>query len=241
MNRFLLMVCLPVLLTGCKRKEGLPPAAAQGQTPAQTADSTLTGKVIERIDAPPYSYLQLDTRQGAVWAAVPLTDSAKGASVTVIEAFQMNGFESKTLNRTFDSIFFGRLEGQAAPAGQPAPAPHASPAPSAPANIKVEKAAGPEGRTVAEIHAQMAALKGKTVVIKGQVVKFNAQILGKNWVHIQDGSGSMEGGSNDLTLTTETTVAVGDVITVKGTLSLDKDFGSGYRYPVIVEGAKVTK
>jgi len=82
-------------------------------------------------------------------------------------------------------------------------------------------------------------LKNKDVVVRGKVVKFLGGIMGKNWMHLQDGTGSAEKGDNDITVTTDEKVSVGDVVTVKGTLAADKDFGAGYRYEVIIENAKV--
>ena len=249
MNRTLLILCLPAILVGCKKKDvppsamGTPGQSAAGgsQGEADPMKATLTGKVIERIDAPPYSYLHLDTPQGQVWAAVPITDAAKGAQVSVQDAFPMNKFESKTLHRTFEVVYFGKLQGQGAVEAQGAPSPHAGVPPTPSVDVKVEKAQGPDARTIGEIYAQKASLKDKTVSVRGKVVKFNAQIMGKNWIHLQDGSGEAAKNSNDLTLTTKDSVAIGDVITAKGTLHLDKDFGSGYTYAVIVEDAKVTK
>ena len=107
--------------------------------------------------------------------------------------------------------------------------------------MKVAKASGPDGHTVAEVHAQRAALNEKTVTIHAQVVKFNAGIMGRNWVHLRDGSGSQDKGDNDITVTTQDSVAVGDVVTAKGTVRVDKDFGAGYAYPVIIEEAHVSK
>jgi hypothetical protein len=107
--------------------------------------------------------------------------------------------------------------------------------------IKVEKASGSEGKTVAELFAQRAALKGKTVAVRGKVVKFLPEIMGKNWVHIRDGSGSAKGKDNDLTVTTKEKVAVGDVVVVRGTLQSDKDIGAGYEFPAIIEDAKLSK
>lgn len=250
MNRSLLILCLPALLVGCKKKEALgalPPATGMsapsaGQGDSASPKSTLAGTVIERIDAAPYSYLNLDTAQGKVWAAVPITDAAKGSKVEVIEAFPMNNFESKTLKRTFEVVYFGRLQGQGGPAeSQAAASPHGNQPPAPAMDVKVDKAQGPDARTIGEVYEQKASLKDKGVTIKGKVVKFNSQIMGKNWIHIQDGSGSAASNSNDLTITTKDTVLVGDVITVKGVVHLDKDFGSGYTYGVIVEDAKVTK
>jgi hypothetical protein len=62
--------------------------------------------------------------------------------------------------------------------------------------------------------------------------------MGKNWIHLQDGTG--DNGSNDLTVTTDSTVNVGDTVLVSGVLNTDKDFGYGYQYAVIVEDAKIT-
>ena len=93
------------------------------------------------------------------------------------------------------------------------------------------------GKTVAEIYAAKAALSGKPVALRAKVVKINAQIMGRNWLHVRDGSGS--DGSNDLTVTTDGMAKVGDTVLVQGTLVTDKDFGSGYKYDVLVEGATV--
>jgi len=75
---------------------------------------------------------------------------------------------------------------------------------------------------------------GKTVKVTGQVTKYNPQIMGKNWIHIQDGSEFK--GSFDLTITTDKEVSVGQTITFEGQIALDKDFGYGYFYSVLMEG-----
>ena len=79
---------------------------------------------------------------------------------------------------------------------------------------------------------------GKKVRIRGQVVKFNANIMGRNWLHLQDGTGAA--GTNDLTITSAATVNVGDTILAKGVVTTNKDFGFGYKYDVIIEKADVT-
>jgi hypothetical protein len=79
------------------------------------------------------------------------------------------------------------------------------------------------------------------VAVRGKVVKYNPGIMGKNWIHLRDGSGSNEKKDNDLTVTTSDSAAVGGVVLVKGRVHLDRDFGSGYVYSVIIEDAKVSK
>ncbi len=131
--------------------------------------------------------------------------------------------------------------GEAAP-GTPAAAgampPH--PVPAAPADSVdlsgIAKAEG--GRTVAEIYADKAGLAGQTVIFRGKVVKTNAGIMNLNWLHVRDGSG--EEGTNDLTVTTTDPLpAVGDTVLVTGTVALDRDFGMGYTYGILVEQAKL--
>lgn len=127
----------------------------------------------------------------------------------------------------------------AMPAGADAKPPHPMPAPeAAPVDVSgVVKAEG--GKTVAEVFAEKDALAGKPVTLRGKVVKANAGIMGKNWIHVRDGSGAE--GTNDLTVTTTTAQPnVGDTVLVTGPVTLNKDFGMGYQYDVIVEDAQVS-
>ena len=107
--------------------------------------------------------------------------------------------------------------------------------------IHVEKATGDNAYTVQEIVTKRAELKDKTVLVRGQVVKFNAQIMGKNWIHLQDGTGSDTDESNDLLVTSQEAAKVGDVITAQGVVRVEQDFGSGYAYSVMLEGATLQK
>jgi hypothetical protein len=114
------------------------------------------------------------------------------------------------------------------------------PAPKAAAEVDLTGIAKAEGgKTVAEVFAEKDALAGKPVTFRGKVVKTNPDIMGKNWLHVRDGSG--EEGTNDLTITTAGTLPnVGDTVVVTGNITLNKDFGMGYAYDVLVEDAQVT-
>jgi len=112
-------------------------------------------------------------------------------------------------------------------------------APAASERITVEKAKGADARTVSEAYEKAGKLDKKTVVVRGKVVKVSKGIMGKNWVHLRDGSGDPGKGTNNLVVTTQDSPNVGDVVTAKGTLYKDKDFGSGYKYPVIIEEGTV--
>jgi hypothetical protein len=127
-------------------------------------------------------------------------------------------------------------------------APVASEAPKMPANHPVAEpgeevdlagiAKAEGGKTVAEVFEEKDALGGKPVSVRGKVVKVNAGIMGKNWLHVRDGSGA--DGTNDLTVTTAGELpAVGTTVVVTGPVTLNKDFGMGYTYDVIVEDAEV--
>jgi hypothetical protein len=234
---------------------------AAAPAPAGVTADSITGTVLETMDAAGYTYMRLKTPKGEIWAAVQKVAVKKGSDVTITNAMAMNNFESKTLKRKFDVIFFGNLgpaPGAAAESPPFAPG-HGAPidrraqeamaeqhaglanAPADSVKIKVKKAEGPEGKTVSEIYAAKASLKDAPVAVRGKVVKYNPGIMGKNWIHLRDGSGSNERKDNDLTVTTPDSAAVGDVVLVKGKVRLDRDFGSGYIYPVIIEDAKVSK
>ena len=131
------------------------------------------------------------------------------------------------------------LAPEIADAAEMAAQPHPAPA-EATASVDLAGIAKAEGgQTVAGLHAAKEQLEGETVVIRGKVVKVNANIMGKNWLHVRDGSG--EEGTNDLTITTTGAVpAIGDTVLVTGAVGLNRDFGMGYMYPLIVEDAEVT-
>ena len=107
--------------------------------------------------------------------------------------------------------------------------------------IKIDKASGDNAITVDDAFAKKDELNGKTVRFQGQVVKFSPMIMGRNWVHIQDGTGDPMNNTHDLVVTTSETVKTGDTVTMEGVLTAYKDFGAGYKYEAIIEKAKVVK
>jgi len=213
--------------------------AAQA-APAQQA-GTVKGEVLETRSVESYTYLRLKTASGEIWAAVPTATVKKGAQVTIANPMTMENFESKTLNKKFDKIVFGQLVDPNAKPASPHGAASAGIA-SAPAPVaKVAKATGPDARTVAEVFKGKSTLKDKTVTVRAQVVKVSLGILGKNWLHVQDGSGSAADGTNDIVVTTKSEAAIGDIVTAKGKVRTDVDVGSGYTYAVMIDDAAVAK
>jgi hypothetical protein len=217
-------------------------AATLAAATAPAADGALRGKLLERLDAGSYSYLRISTASGEIWAAVPVAKVNPGATVEIEQPIWMQDFEGKAIGRKFSKIAFGTLAG-AAPSGPPASAMPASfvHPPSAVATdtgkVKIERLAGPSGQTVEQVFAKRAALDGKPVGVRGKVVKVTSGVMGRNWVHLRDGTGAP--GSDDLLVTTQDECAVGDVVVARGTARTDQDFGAGYKYPVLIEGAKL--
>lgn len=197
------------------------------------------------MDSGGYTYVRLQAGgKDDVWVAAPQFDAKVGETISVSLDMAMQDFQSKTLNRTFPLLYFvqevGR-NGQPPSGGGPAAAPalmNSHGAAVAAATVeKIDPPAG--GVSVADVFAKKAALSGKTVTVRGKVVKFNGGIMDRNWLHIQDGSGKADAHDNDLTITTDDAASVGDVVTVTGTVGTNKDFGAGYAYNVIVEKASL--
>jgi len=206
--------------------------------PAKAATATVvTGEVLEVKDVDSYTYLRIKTKDGETWAAVNTTTLKKGAKVTLENVMVMKNFESKSLKKTFPSIIFGNLAGSAKDGASPHGSATKTVADIAP--ISVPKATGANARTVAEIVTKATELKDKPVRISGKVVKYNPDVMGKNWVHLRDGTGASADNSNDVLVTTKDQVKLGDVVTITGMVRTDKDFGAGYAYKVLIEDGKV--
>lgn len=206
----------------------------------------ITGEVVETLDAGPYTYVRVKSAKETIWAATDKMEVKVGNRVTVPPGELMTDFKSSTLKRTFDSIYFVSAimkEGETPHTGgaMPLTMPPSSTAKktSAPPPLAAPIAQPAGGTSIAHIHAGKAGLAGKEVTVKGQVTKFTQRVMNRNWVHITDGSG--KGADNDLTITTDSSVNVGDIIVFRGRLAIDKDFGYGYSYPVLVENAAIVK
>ena len=216
-----------------------------------------TVTVKEVIPTSQYTYFNLNEvgnpniKEGvSLWAAVPFMESSIGDTLYYKGGYPMKNFKSKELNRTFEEVLFldslsrssefVKVEIAAVPA-------HAnmssadSLTPGKPViekmELKIEPLAG--GVRIADLYAKRDSYSGKTVKVKGHVTKFSTEIMGKNWAHLQDGTES--NGKFDLTVTTNQTVNVGDVVVFEGKIALNKDLGYNYFYEVIMEDARIVK
>ena len=249
----LIMMIVNGVAYASTEKSSPAPAAKTPSVKAEKDDPDAgpSGKVVETMDAGGYTYVCLEKNGKKTWVAVSQmkTKVAVGSKMAFQPGQEMQNFTSKSLGRTFDSIIFsgGPMASGVSPAGHP-PVNEPRGATGSKAQVaakdkavKVEKAAGPNAYTVAEIYAKRSALDKKTVVVKGKVVKVSQGIMGKNWIHIQDGSGDQQKGTHNIVATSKEMSAVGDIVTITGTFAKDRDFGAGYLYKAIIEDAKVQK
>ncbi len=238
-----------LFLQGCQRQDSDRTAKKTATTPSAAVVATarhnheaipkpgqIHGKVVDVIEAAGYTYVQVDTGSQKLWAAGPSTVFKKGDMIAFDSGMPMKNFHSKSLKRNFNLLYFvdAFLTDKGTVAKPTMPKPHSRPGDHTATPVPdIRKARG--GQSIAEIIAQKESLANKPVKVRGKVVKFTASILGKNWIHIKDSSTG-----TDLTVTTKDTAKKGEIILVQGILGLNRDFGYGYIYDVIVENAKVT-
>jgi hypothetical protein len=244
------------------------PARAMPKAGQALSGPTGSGTVVETMNAAGYTYVLVATDGSESWIAVPETQVTEGSTIQYYQGMVMQNFVSKTLDRTFESIIFspGLADGSE-PAGPAAEGdsfaaaiakensgavrPATAPPPQVSggsvgavvpfSDISVEKATGSDGYNVEEIFSKAGELNGSKVQVRGKVVKFSPMIMGKNWIHIQDGSGEPMKNTHDLVITTAETAEVGQIAVFEGTLTAQKDFGAGYKYDAIVEQATILK
>lgn len=193
-------------------------------------------EVTEVIQTSKYTYLRVKENVAERWVAVARQEASVGEVYYYEGALQMTNFQSKELNRTFDEIFFINQISKT-PISQSNAG--AMPAHSGKVNVQESSAITMKKAeneiTVAQIFANRNDYSGKEVEIRGIVVKVNNKVMGKNWIHIQDGTS--DNGSFDLTITTQDLAEMGQDVSFKGKITLGKNFGSGYFYDVILEDA----
>ncbi|UCD51226.1 MAG: hypothetical protein JSW27_01075 [Phycisphaerales bacterium] len=242
-------ILLVLVSLSCEKKEAEPQAqdvhsehplpsqqsAPEPLRPAAPA-AMVTGVVEEVLQANAYTYLKVKAGDKDMWIAVTKRETKVGETVSFAPGLEMPNFKSKDLQRTFQSVYFvNSIVG----GGPTAPAAHEAPHRMKPTlemqEVSVEPAEG--GVTIGQLFSDRDSHADKTVLIRGQVTKVNRAIMAKNWVHIQDGTS--DSGKFDLTITTQEQVNVGDVVTFEGKIVLNKDFGAGYAYDVLMEDARL--
>lgn len=238
---FLALVFALSVFIGCSSDEKKDENTQQSeQSTATMAPDVHKVTIEEIIQANSYTYLRVNENGKEDWLAISKrTDFEDGQTIYYKDAMEMKEFHSEDLNRDFESVWFVQTVSDKPIGSNPmmgSGSPHSNVKPEADESISVEPVTG--GITIAQLFDNKAEYKDKEVKIKGKVVKVNNGIMGRNWVHIQDGTGNER--NYDLTVTTNDKVQVGEIVVVEGSVTLDKDFGSGYKYDVILENTKVS-
>lgn len=232
----LLLIATIIAVASCEPRQG----KIANETPIAGAEQDVHEVMItEIVAAPSYTYLKADEKGMEIWMAVTQSDIETGKKYYYSKPLEMTNFKSKELDRTFESILFiNKLVSDPSELASKKVAPNSDGTkPKASPNRQEGLSIEPEDGVIniQELYANKSAYVDKTVKVKGLVTKFNAGIMERNWVHIQDGTGNDK--EFDLTITTEDMVSTGQIVVFEGIVSLDKDFGYGYKYDLIIEKA----
>ena len=230
-------ILLALVSLSCRQKDAEQKQQQQDTGQNEATVDVHTAVVQEVIQATSYTYLRVKEADKEFWIAINKREIEVGAKVSFMGGLEMNNFQSKDLNRTFEKIYFVNriIGGESSATQQPVSMPHQMKPELEKKEVSIEPVEG--GITIGELFADRDSYADKTVLIKGQVTKVNRAIMDKNWVHLQDGTS--DSGNFDLTVTTTEEINVGDIVTFEGKIILNKDFGAGYSYEVIMEQAKL--
>jgi hypothetical protein len=236
MRSLVVILALLVGLSGCVKKNKVPTVQSQANPGMHEV------KVTEVVQSSNYTYLKVSENGAENWIAVNRQEASPGQTYYYSEALEMKNFQSKELNRTFETIYFVQeLRSQQQGNDGSMPNPHGATMGKVSVVQKEGISVAPtqDGLSIAKLYTSKSDYAGKKIKMKGQVVKVNNEVMGKNWVHIQDGT--KDGDRFDLTITTLDKVEMDAVVTFEGTIALNKDFGYGYAYEVIMEDATLVK
>ncbi len=233
MKSLLLVLSILITLAACKSNQSSKPMdlAASGNH-----------KVIikEVIQVGSYTYLFVSENNADQWLATPPVAAKEGDTYYYEGGFEMTNFKSKELDRVFEKILFVEEispEPIAPKTSEDMISPGASVIKEGKKDIKITPDEG--GIQIEELYNNKELYSGKPVKVKGEVVKFSPEIMGTNWIHIQDGT--EYDGRFDFTITSDTEVKVGDIVSFEGNISINKDLGYGYFFEVMMEDAKLIK
>jgi len=239
MQKYLIIISLLALIS-CNNGETKTEDKATNEASYEEALNKMSNnfhevKVLEATISGSYTYALLEEDGKEYWAAIDARELNEGATYYYKDGMEMKNFESKSLGKVFESIWFINDLRDSKPELKQTNAEDHKKAADVHESIKVEKAEG--GYSLSDVFSMKSELENQVIIIKGQVVKINPNIMNTNWIHIQDGT--EYNGLFDLTITSSEAInfELGDVVTFKGTLVLNKDFGHGYQYDYLLEDA----
>lgn len=201
----------------------------------QTNNSKQHEVMVEEIlKTEKYAYLKVSEKGESYWVAISKRAIEVGETYVFNGGLLKKNFFSREFNRVFETVYLVSNFRKKAQPQKVAVETHSSFQSESLPDLTVEKIQPSTGAiTLSELFNNKLQYNDTTVKITGKVVKVNPKIMNRNWLHIQDGS---EEGL-DLTVTTEENIALGAIVSLEGVITLDKDFGAGYRYDIIMEKA----
>lgn len=254
----LLKLTLITLLSTCMYAtepghEGHDHAEGEHQGKVQKPEGIFYGTILEIKNAMGYKYLKVNEAGKELWVAIANAPVAVGDKIGYDKKTMMKDFQSKSLDQTFKEIYFAsdvylpqkvqkpksmkEMLGLAPKKQDPHAGMGRGMLPE-----EEEKPAIPfvkkDSYTIEEIHMWRKSLEGQTISIKGSVYKVSRGIMKLDWVHLGDGTGNEKKLTDDLVFTTASAhIKAGDQVIAKGKVVVNKDFGFGYFYKVIIQDA----
>ena len=226
-----ILIAAFLLTTGCNSDEELQ---TKNSVTDEIKKEAHIAMVVDKINTSNYTYLQVSENKENYWIAVPLMEIEIGETVYFSKFMEMKDFKSETIDRTFNSLLFVEDARKSATPDHMKQV-HSGAMTIPKQNVKIEPLVG--GYSIEKIYSNKNELNGKNVKVKGKVVKYNPNIMNRNWIHIQDGTGSEN--DYDLVVTSTDEVKVGNIVIVEGIVSIDKDFGAGYFFPILIDDARI--
>lgn len=245
MRNILVWIGIAGLFIGCNSNPKVivadTTAATETQEPMADESASKLHKVVveEILNTSKYTYLNVSENGEMTWIAIPKKDIEKGGTYYYRGGLKKTNFKSVEFDRVFETLYLVSDVSKDPGMGdmQTGGSPHenVNSSPSLEQNTKLDPPPG--GITIAELFANRKKYEGQTVRVKGKCVKQNNMIMSRNWIHLQDGS--LKDNTADLTVTTTENIALGSIVSFEGKIALNKDFGAGYKYEIIMEEAKL--
>ncbi len=242
MKSILILIGMMGLLLACDSKPKVIVAdttTTEAQEPMADEGASKLHKVVveEILNTSKYTYLNVSEDGQMTWIAIPKKDVKKGGTYYYRGGLKKTNFKSIEHDRVFETLYLvSDVSEEPGMTGmQTGGSPHGNvtETPSLEQNTKLDPPPG--GISIAELFANRKKYDGQTVRITGKCVKLNNMIMSRNWIHLQDGS--LKDNKADLTVTTTENVPLGAVVSFEGKIALNKDFGAGYKYEIIMEEA----
>lgn len=241
MKSFIYLLLLSALVWSCDSKpkviESVDVAEETQQDASDPNASKLHKVVVEEVlQTSKYTYLNVTEDGAKIWIAVPKKDVKVGGTYYYRGGLKKNNFKSVEFDRVFETLYLvSDVSEDPGLGGMTGSSPHGGKAEEPQLDQTTKLDPPPGGISIAELFKNRQKYEGQTVKIKGRCVKLNTNIMNRNWIHLQDGSMTDE--QIDLTVTTTDKVALGEIVTFEGKITLNKDFGAGYKYEIIMEEA----